>query len=435
MKEQKNNVKPNIIDKKNNARLYPIYKMFSWDLIFYYAISFVFLVQTKNLSIAQVMFTDALYPIFKMILQIPALTIIDKMGKKKSIILGNLLLAIFLICLIISTSVVHVALAYIISAFAFAIKSVAESNLLYDSVTQRKGKGMFTKIDELGARNYYYLDGITSMFTGVLFVVNGYLPMIVSLMFVVISIALATSFKEIYKIDKDETKTLKTRLLDYGEELSTTFKFIIQSKRLQAIMLFILFFEGIVYISYTLREGLLSEMNVSDEWFAIIISTLTIVSGLFVSLQDIIHTRLKNRALTFMSIVYIFTFISIGAVCTLISNWWVAIIVSLFIFGIQYAIQGPYYTLTTKYLKSFATPKMRTKIDSTFSLIKSVSQFIMAMLASCLLSRTTPKGSFLILGLTFLVILIFILQWMKPRFGLKPEEYNEKDIKFKESSK
>ena len=42
MKEQKNNIKLNIRDKKNNARLYPIYKMFSWDLIFYYAISFVF---------------------------------------------------------------------------------------------------------------------------------------------------------------------------------------------------------------------------------------------------------------------------------------------------------------------------------------------------------------------------------------------------------
>ena len=32
--------------KKNNARLYPIYKMFSWDLLFYYAISFIFLVPT-----------------------------------------------------------------------------------------------------------------------------------------------------------------------------------------------------------------------------------------------------------------------------------------------------------------------------------------------------------------------------------------------------
>ena len=200
-------------------------------------------------------------------------------------------------------------------------------------------------------------------------------------------------------------------------------------------MLFIIFFEGIVYISYTSREGLLSEMNVSDEWFAVIISTLTIVSGLFVSLQDIIHRKLKNRALTFMSIVYILTFILIGLVCTLINNWWIAIIISLLIYGIQYAIQGPYYTLTTKYLKSFATVKMRTKIDSTFGLIKSVSQFVMAMLASLLLTKTTPKESFLILGLGFLVILVFILQWMKPRFGLKPEEYDEKDIKFKQTLK
>ena len=435
MEKQKNQVKPNIRDKKNNARLYPIYKMFSWDLIFYYAIAFVFLVQTKHFTIAEVMLTDALYPIFKIILQIPALTIIDKMGKRKSIILANLFLASFLICLMISTSVVHVALAYIISAFAFAIKNVAESNLLYDSVTQRKGKGMFTKIDELGARNYYYLDGITSMFTGVLFVVNGYLPMIISLLFVVISIALSTCFKEIYKVDKDKTKSLKVRIEEYGEEVSTTFKFIFQSKRLQAIMLFIIFFEGIVYISYTLREGLLSEMNVSDEWFAVIISTLTIVSGLFVSLQDIIHRKLKNRALTFMSIIYILTFILIGLVCTLISNWWIAIMISLLIYGIQYAIQGPYYTLTTKYLKSFATVKMRTKIDSTFGLIKSISQFVMAMLASYLLTKTTTKESFWILGLGFLVILVFILQWMKPRFGLKPEEYDEKDIKFKQTSK
>jgi len=435
MEEQKNNIKPNIRDKKSNARLYPIYKMFSWDLIFYYAISFVFLVQTKNLSIAQVMFTDALYPIFKMVLQIPAMTIIDKIGKRKSIILANILLALFLIYLMLSNSIVHVLFAYIISAFAFAIKNVAESNLLYDSVTQRKGKGMFTKIEEIGSRNYYYLDGITSMLTGVLFVVNGYLPMIISLFFVVISIVLSTGFKEIYKLNKDKTKTLKQRIEDYGEELSTTFKFIIQSKRLQAIMLFIIFFEGIVYISYTLREGLLSEMNVSDEWFAVIISTLTIISGMFVSLQNIIHTKLKNRALTFMSIVYIFTFISIGLVCMFISNWWIALIISLIIFGIQYAIQGPYYTLTTKYLKSFATIKMRTKIDSTFGLIKSISQFIMAMSASYMLSKTTPKESFLILGIRFLVILVFILQWMKPRFGLKAEEYDKKDIKFKETIK
>lgn len=44
-----------------------------------------------------------------------------------------------------------------ISSFSFALKSVAEPNLLYDSVTQRKGKGMYAKIDGIGARNYYFI--------------------------------------------------------------------------------------------------------------------------------------------------------------------------------------------------------------------------------------------------------------------------------------
>lgn len=161
-----------IKNKKRNARLYPIYKMFSWDLLFYYAIAFVFLVEVKGFSAAQVMLTDALYPIFKIILNIPSLTIIDKIGKKKSLIMANVMLAIYLILLIFCNSILNLIFIYIIMAFAFTIKSIAESNILYDSVSQKKGKGMFAKIEEKGARNYYYLDGITSMATGFLFVVN-----------------------------------------------------------------------------------------------------------------------------------------------------------------------------------------------------------------------------------------------------------------------
>ena len=114
---------------------------------------------------------------------------------------------------------------------------------------------------------------------------------------------------------------------------------------------------------------------------------------------------------------------------------WLILIVSLIIFGIQYAIQGPYYTLTTKYLKSFASAKMRVKIDSAFNLVKSISEFAIAMIASSLLSKNSAKNTFLILGIGFFVVMVFVLKWMKPRFGLKPEEYNEKDIKFRERTK
>ena len=100
-----------IQEKKHNARLYPIYKMCSWDLLFYYAIAFVFLTQTKGMDVASVMMTDAIYPLFKVLFQLPTLTLIDKIGKRNSLILANICLSICLIIMILSNGIPMVLLA------------------------------------------------------------------------------------------------------------------------------------------------------------------------------------------------------------------------------------------------------------------------------------------------------------------------------------
>lgn len=421
-----------IQDRKTNARLYPIYKMCSWDLLFYYAISFVFLTQTKGMDIAQVMLTDAIYPVFKIIFQIPAAAIIDNIGKRKSLMFANMFLALSLIILIFSTGIVIVVVAYAVMAFAFAIKNVAEPNLLYDSVTQKKGKGMFAKIEEKGERNYYYLDGVSSLLTGFLFVINGYIPMVVSLGFTVIAIALSSCFKDIYVKPVDKEKTMKKRVLAYKEELKTASKFIFKSRRLQAIMVFVMVFDGLIYISYTLREGLLTEVGVAPQYFAIIISVLTVIAGIGSSLESKIHHAMRNKALTFLSMIYITTFIGIGCMTIFNIPFSIVISVMLVLYAMQYSIQGPYHVLLEKYLKSFATADMRMKIQTTFNLIKSISEMVMAFLASMLLSKLDASYSFLVIGIVFFFILIGILKWMKPRFGLNPEEYRKEDIKFSE---
>ncbi len=417
--------------KKNNARLYPIYKMFSWDLLFYYAISFVFLVQTKGFSPAQIMLTDGLYPIFKIVLNIPATMIIDKIGKKKSLLLANFILALYLVLLMLCNGLLSLIVAYIVMAFSFTIKNIAESNILYESVSHKKGKGMFAKIEELGARNYYYLDGVTSLATGFLFVVNGYLPIIVSLIFVIISIVLTTCFKEVSPINSLENQNLKTKILEYKEEISTASKFIFKSQRLQAIMIFTLFFDGLIYTSYTLRESMLTEIGVLPQYFAIIISTLTIISGVFASLQGKIHKKFRNKALTFIVSVYIPTFIIIGITSILNIPWLVKMALILLMYTIQYAMQSPYYTLSSKYIRNFTSEKIRTKIASTFDLIRSISQVLIALFASYLLTITTVGNNFIIIGTLFLIIMFTVLVFMKSRVGLKPEEYKKEDIKFK----
>ena len=421
-----------IRNKKRNARLYPIYKMCSWDLLFYYAISFVFLTQTKGMDVAQVMLTDAIYPVFKIAFQIPGAAIIDNLGKRKSLMIANVFLSITLVILIFSTGIATVLVAYAVMAFSFAIKGVAEPNLLYDSVTQKKGRGMFAKIEEKGARNYYYLDGISSLLTGFLFVINGYIPMVVSLGFTVIAVALSSCFKDIYIKPVDKEKTMRKRIIEYKEELKIASKFIFKSRRLQAIMVFVMIFNGLIYISYTLREGLLTEVGVLPQYFAVIISVLTVISGIGSSFEMKIHNKLRNKALSVLSMLYITTFIGIGCVTIFNIPFPIVMGVMLILYAIQYCVQGPYHVLLEKYLKSFATPDMRVKIQTTFSLIKSISEMAMAFLASMLLAKIDASQSFLVIGVLFFFILIAILKWMKPRFGLNPEEYRKEDIKFNE---
>ena len=75
-----------IKNKKINTRLYPIYKMISWDLLFYYSIIFLFLTQAKNFSASQVLLGEAFFTTSCLILQIPIGILVDRIGKKKSLI-------------------------------------------------------------------------------------------------------------------------------------------------------------------------------------------------------------------------------------------------------------------------------------------------------------------------------------------------------------
>ena len=69
--------------KKLNRKLMMIYKMLSYDLLFFYTISFLFFANVKGLTASQIVFGEAFYPLFKIIFQLPCTFIIQKFGKRK----------------------------------------------------------------------------------------------------------------------------------------------------------------------------------------------------------------------------------------------------------------------------------------------------------------------------------------------------------------
>ena len=85
--------------KKNNAKMYPMYKMLSWDLLFFFSVEFLIYTITKKVTPSDILLINAFYLLFRTLMQIPAVMITDFLGKKKSIVLGNICWMFFVIVL------------------------------------------------------------------------------------------------------------------------------------------------------------------------------------------------------------------------------------------------------------------------------------------------------------------------------------------------
>lgn len=413
-----------------NMKIFPIYKALSWDTLFYYAIEFLFLTQIKGLTAAQVLFTDAFYPLFKFILEIPSNIIVNKLGKRRSLILGNLFVVADMICLILASNIYMVILAWFFSAFGYAIKNLTESNLLYDSISKSDKRGeQFSKIDGRASSIYYYFDAISGISTGFLFVINGYLPMVLSLIICVISLLLSFNFKDVDSSSEEEpAPSIKDILLD----LKQASKFVVKSNRLRSLVIFDGFFCAILAMYSTLRSSILTDINLPEQYFGLVYAGLQLVSGIASANQNKFHNRYKNRTLSVFATRTTLSFIVIGIATMIGLNFGLTLEIILLMLVVQYSIKGPYYTLAKRYLNNFTTSSMRTKISLISDLLYSLIKTILCFICSALLEVTTTSYVYIILGCVFTVFFIFLLDYMKGTVGLKPEEYKKEEIEFSE---
>jgi len=420
--------------KRKNAKLYPIYKMFSWDLLFFYSIEFLFYTITKKVTASEILIINGFYLLFRIVMQIPAVALTDLLGKRKSIILGNMLLIVYMLILLCFPGAISIIIADLVFALGYDMKTIAESNLLYDSVSTRGGEGLYSKLDAKGGSWYYILDGIASLVAGYLFVINNYIPMLICLGFIIISTILSFGFKDIYKVKKDKKANigLSNTLKEYGNDLKSSFKFILKSKRMKAFILFQIVFYSVIEIVDTYNSDLLINIGIPEEQFSMIFAVLTLIGGISLSLKRPIEKKFKNRTLAFISLMYIGACIIIGAVATLLKSEMIIPIV-LIMYAVQKVNTSIWYILEAKYLKNFTKEEMRNKITFTYEFIGGIAASIFSILGGLLLKVLNVRNAFLVIGLLALASMVVALDYMRTRFGLKPEEYKKEDIEFESS--
>lgn len=419
--------------KEKNRKIYPIYKMFAWDLLFYYSITFLFMHQTKGLTASNIFLGNAFYSIFKIAFQPFAPMIINITGKRKAIIIGNIFVSLSILAMIIlKGTVVNYIIVNLIMAIGYILKEICESCLLEENIPNDENRSSkFSKIDGRGSSYFYIFAAISYLSTGFLFVINPYIPMSLCFIFCIVGTLLSFKFEH-YEVkeekvkDEHPIKTLRKRVSLAKQE----YMFILKSKRLHALLLFAMLFKGILNIRPTITSSIFVDIGIPNQYFGIITAVLTGFSAIATWKQHFFHKKFRNKLLTFFALTYSVASILIGLVVIININYGLTLVIILFMMILQNIIKGLYYTLIKRYLNSFSNHHLSVKIYSVNTFMEGLGATLMSFAVSILLEYTTTSYASLIVGIVSLILFIAILDFMRTRIGLKPEEYRKQDIEF-----
>lgn len=413
------------LEKKNkNIKLFPFYKMISWDLLFYYAIIFLYLIQTKGLTAPEVLLAEALYNVATILCLIPSGKIVDKIGKKNSVIIANVCMSVSIAIILIMNNFYHLIIAYSIMAFGFSIKSIAENVILYDSLPSGNKRGkLFSIIDGKASSYFYYIDAISAIATGFLYVVNPHIPLALCLVMCIISTVLSFGFKHTNTMDKTKA--------NYEEKINLvdTVKYVKGSKRMQYLIMFYAIVSALLHLLTSLRSSVFENLNLNAQYFGIVFAILQIVAGTAARFQDNIHNKFKNETLAVLSIPLTISCIFIGIFAKIeTDNFIFSIIVILFI--VQGILKGPFRSLIVRYMTNFTNKNIRTNLATVENLAYYGVTVIFSLFCSWLLKITSTADTLIIIGCVTTFLVGILLYFMKGRVGLKPEQYPDEDLKY-----
>ncbi len=417
--------------RKVNMKIFPTYKKLAWDYLFFYTIDFLFLTQVKNISAADVVLKGTFYSLFSIILQIPASIIVEFLGRKNSVILGNILNCFYMVIIMLSRNLFDLIFAEFISAISFAIKNVAEPSLLNESIPPSKYKSqIYSKISAKGASGYYLFNAISKIIAGFLFAINGYLPIICSLAVLVIVSIISIGFMEPLKKSKKNINDLlgKKQLKDIKEG----FSYILKSNRLKALLLCVSLISPLLIILSNYHVSLLEDLKVSAALIGIIAAIGSFISAYASKKQEKYHNKLKNKSMiTLASMLSISTLIA--GICGLKAEKYnILLMIVIFTNVIYNFCQGMYYTIIDKYLRNFSNKEIDTKIFAAKNLFSNIGRVVGGLFASFLLDKMATTYCMIIMGVIFTILYILMGKYMKSRIGLKPEEYSKEETKYDE---
>ena len=411
--------------RKHNLRLYPKYLMLGYDLLFFYGIRVMFLLDVKGITESQILLAATAYALSMIVMQVPATLLASKIGYKNTAIAGNIFNIIWAILIITFDGFAGLALSQFISGVAFALKFVSEPNLLSTSIPQAptyQRNEIFSRLDKKGFSRYCIFSAISTIISGFLYDINPYIPIFLCLICVIAATAISFNF---YDIQEEESKE---SFKDYIKDLKKGYKFITKSKRLRALLIMTGAVWGIIVLLDSYQLTLLQDIGATSVQVGFIFAMFELTRGLFSNTALDFNKKFKNRSLTNILLAFAIGFILAGIIAMSQLPFYTKLVIIVVILLIMGAANAIDQILAKKYVNNFASTKILPAIYSSKSICDNIFRTIITLLGSAIVGIYNIDIAMIVMGIFILILTLVLTVYSKDKLGLKPEEYTQKDI-------
>ena len=319
---------------------------------------------SKHLTIAQIGLIEGIAVLIGILMEVPSGVLADLLGKKKTIIIGNLLLILSSLIIINSTEFIHFLIGDVMMFIGFAFQSGAVEAFTYDSL---KEKGKEDQYDTVISRHtpITIITTIISTFIGgYLFKLNSSTPYYAWIIFLTVATLFMLNTTE-PTIDSVRFSP-KTYLRHLREGVMTLFSKNLRSylAPIIAISLLIKMYEGLV------RQSMANYFGYNGETFGYLFALVSIPAILVTLGYDRLRKFLGNKKFLLLTLGLYALGFSIASAGT-------GLVVGGIVYLIIMVTQGLARPIVSSLINERIDSKHRATTLSTLSLITQIPYIIL----------------------------------------------------------
>lgn len=200
---------------KKFKKVFPWYVGLSGDLLFWGAIDTLFLTTVKGLEASQIVSLSTVSLMICIIMQLPLLKLIKKIGNTNSVRVGALMFLIASALLTLGEKYIVIMLGQILYELAFTFRNMANA-ILKNNLELQNEASEYIKIKTRANTVYAVATMIVSLIVSTMFNMNNYLPMFGCMSVCFICFILAFGIVD-YSNNKSITENRKKEKIQYGK--------------------------------------------------------------------------------------------------------------------------------------------------------------------------------------------------------------------------